>query len=199
MIKAIIFDLGEVIFLSDGGGFESREKLAKIFNIDVKKLHEFWFEHKEDLLCNREGEDVFIEQIKQLANNTYAKEDIQKSIKELNIIDPEMVKVLEHLKQKYVVAALTNEVKEWNEYRIKKFRLNHYFSFILASCDLGITKPTSKIYTMLLEKLNMNPEEVIFIDNREENLKPAEVLGIKTIHFKNKEELIKQLSKYKIY
>lgn len=199
MIKAIVFDLGGVIFLSDGGGFESREKLAKIFNIDVKKLHKFWFKHKEDLLCNRAGEDIFVEEIRKLANNKYTKENIQKNIKELNIIDPKMIELLESLKKIYVIAALTNEVKEWNEYRIKKFGLKNYFSFILASCDIGVTKPTSKIYELLLEKLSMNPEEVIFIDNREENLKPAEELGIKAIHFRDRQELIKELSNYKVH
>ncbi|NTU69886.1 HAD family phosphatase, partial [bacterium] len=46
----------------------------------------------------------------------------------------------------------------------------------------------------VIKKLNINPEETIFIDDREKNVKVAQSLGIKGIIFKNKNQLIKDFN-----
>lgn len=42
MIKAIVFDLGSVVFTSDTGSYETRKSLAKDLKINTEKLHNFW-------------------------------------------------------------------------------------------------------------------------------------------------------------
>ena len=46
MLKAIVFDLGGVIFSSNAASYEGREKLARQIGIEPSKLQEFWFEQK---------------------------------------------------------------------------------------------------------------------------------------------------------
>ncbi|MBS3079608.1 HAD-IA family hydrolase [Candidatus Pacearchaeota archaeon] len=67
------------------------------------------------------------------------------------------------------------------------------FRPVIISCDVGLRKPNPKIYRLLLKKLRLTGERVLFIDNREWNLKPARALGIKTILFEDNEQLIKAL------
>lgn len=64
-----------------------------------------------------------------------------------------------------------------------------YFDLIISSSDIGLAKPDKRIYGYLIDRLGVKPEEIIFIDNRKENLLPANSLGIKTFHFTNKDEL----------
>jgi len=68
---------------------------------------------------------------------------------------------------------------------IKEFRP------VIVSCDVGMRKPNPLIYKLLLKKLRLKPSQVLFIDNREWNLRPARELGIKTILFENNEQLIR--------
>jgi len=99
-----------------------------------------------------------------------------------------MVELIKELKKKYHVVALTNEIREWGAYRIKKFKLRELFEKIIASYDISMAKPDTNIYSYTLDSLGILPEETVFIDNRIENLPSAKELGIKTYHFKTYEE-----------
>ncbi|MFR3313439.1 MAG: HAD family hydrolase [Alphaproteobacteria bacterium] len=54
---------------------------------------------------------------------------------------------------------------------------------IFVSYELGLLKPDKAIYQSVLEKLNAKPEEVIFIDDKRENVEAAKSLGINGIVF----------------
>jgi putative hydrolase of the HAD superfamily len=56
-------------------------------------------------------------------------------------------------------------------------------------------KPELKIYRLTLKKLKVKPEECIFIDDKEKNLKPAKKLGIKTVLAKNPKQVIRDVCK----
>ena len=57
-----------------------------------------------------------------------------------------------------------------------------FFSLkVVESCVEHIRKPDPEIYKRTLEKLNVKPEDAIFLDDFGQNLKPARDLGIHTI------------------
>ncbi len=72
------------------------------------------------------------------------------------------------------------------------------FDSIVISCDVGYRKPNPKIYKLVLKRLHLKPEEVVFIDNREWNLVPAKKLGMKTILFENNTQTFRDLKKLRI-
>ncbi len=183
MIKAIVFDLGGVVFKSDTGSFETREVLAEELNIEADKLHNFWFKRKEAMITGKMSEDRYFTDLIRELHLKISLEEIKKLIRSYNIIDENMENIIYSLKKKYSIFALTNDVAEWIDFRIKNFKLNDSFNFIISSSDLGLAKPDPKIYKYLVKRLNLNPEEIIFIDNREENIEPALRLGIKAFHF----------------
>lgn len=198
MIKAIVFDLGGVIFSSDGGSFESREKLARKFNINPEELQKFHFGVRKDFLCGRLSESEYLKNLVSFFNLNTPVEELKHYIRSLNVVDQEMLELVRSLAKKYLVGVLNNESKEWNEYRIAKFHLADYFSFILSSCDIGFAKPDVNAYKILLgrlSRLNINPPSALFIDDREENIRPAKRLGMKAIHFKDKNSLEDELKR----
>ena len=54
---------------------------------------------------------------------------------------------------------------------------------IFVSYELGLLKPDKAIYQSVLARLNAMPEEVIFIDDKRENVEAAKSLGINGIVF----------------
>ena len=46
---------------------------------------------------------------------------------------------------------------------------------------MGMRKPEERIYKLTLEKLDVDPQNCVFLDDLGMNLKPAKELGIKTI------------------
>jgi putative hydrolase of the HAD superfamily len=51
-------------------------------------------------------------------------------------------------------------------------------------------KPGKRIYEILLEKYQLKPEECIFIDDTLANIKSAEELGIKGVHYLHSNQLM---------
>jgi FMN phosphatase YigB (HAD superfamily) len=106
--------------------------------------------------------------------------------------DPHMFPALRKLKAcgKFTLAALSNtvifppgspvgEVAEGDVRRI--------FNVFVSSAHIGMRKPDPRIYEYTMEKLreqvgpDLRAEEVLFLDDIGENLKPAKVLGMRTI------------------
>lgn len=52
------------------------------------------------------------------------------------------------------------------------------------SCDVGVCKPEREMYDAVLEELGARPEQVLFLDDRESNIRAAEALGLHAVLFK---------------
>ena len=59
----------------------------------------------------------------------------------------------------------------------------------IFSCEYGEAKPNPDIYTHTLERLAVTAEETVFIDDREDFINAAQLLGLHTILFKDVEDL----------
>lgn len=84
---------------------------------------------------------------------------------------------------KYDFALLSNDVSAWSEYICEHYGLNRYFSHKIVSADVGLRKPDPAIYALALERIGAHPSECVFVDNKAENVRVADVLGIKSVIF----------------
>jgi epoxide hydrolase-like predicted phosphatase len=87
---------------------------------------------------------------------------------------------------------LTNnarEAKVWKEQLPREC-----FDVVLDSSEVGLRKPDPRIYAVLLERLGLPADQVLYVDDFEENLPPATELGMQTYCFDNREGLEKHLS-----
>lgn len=56
---------------------------------------------------------------------------------------------------------------------------------VIASYQLGVRKPDPAFYTKLLGIIDLVPEQVLFVDDRQENVASAQQLGIASHQFVN--------------
>ncbi|HEY0757796.1 MAG TPA: HAD family phosphatase [Acidisarcina sp.] len=92
------------------------------------------------------------------------------------------------------LAILNNEARELNDYRLQQFNLTPFFECFLSSCYVGLRKPDPKIYQRGLDILQRSAGEVVFIDDRAENVAPAAALGMHGIQFRNPAQLCSELA-----
>ncbi|NXJ09182.1 HYES hydrolase, partial [Odontophorus gujanensis] len=71
--------------------------------------------------------------------------------------------------------------------------LQRHFDLLIESCRVGLHKPDPRIYTYALEVLQAQPQEVIFLDDLGENLKPAREMGMATILVRDTDTVLKEL------
>ncbi|MFY9746315.1 MAG: HAD-IA family hydrolase [Acidobacteriaceae bacterium] len=91
--------------------------------------------------------------------------------------------------EEYVLATVNNESRAMNEFRLVKFGLLDQFDAFFSSCYLGVRKPDRKIYQVALDVLQREPERVVFIDDRAENVAAATSLGIHGVRYEGSEQL----------
>ena len=109
----------------------------------------------------------------------------------------EMLELVKNLKKYYKLAILSNS----DSLSAKKFLNNgwySYFDYLVLSHEIGILKPDERIYQIMLDKLNVDAKNCLFIDDQEEALKPARKIGMETILFKSTEQLKKEFDEMSI-
>lgn len=56
------------------------------------------------------------------------------------------------------------------------------FDAVVESCVVEMRKPDKEIFDLILSKLELQPNEAIFVDDLESNVTGAETHGLKGIH-----------------
>ncbi|MCK4634703.1 MAG: HAD family phosphatase [Candidatus Aenigmarchaeota archaeon] len=195
MIKTMIFDLGGVILTNDWSRdyYEFLKEFSHAFSVTVDNLHRGWKAHYpffDGKITEEEFWNIFLKKSGAREIDTEKAKVIwrkhQKSLEN-------MFSLLKKLKKKHRLAVLTNLSKEWTDFKRERFRLDEYFDLIISSGYIGVAKPHHKIYELILKKLENEPRECLFIDDREKNLLPARELGMKIILFTGQEELERKL------
>src|SRR6516225_2580020 len=85
------------------------------------------------------------------------------------------------------LALLSNAPGELAE-AISALPVAAYFGHLLFSCQLKLAKPDPECYNRALARLGASAEEVIFIDDRAENVAAAAALGLRSVHFTSPDE-----------
>lgn len=193
MITTIIFDLGET-YINGMMGVE--HLLEPILNLKAKDIYPKL--HTGDLTSLFHGEITEKEYLKKAINENNWKIGLNqfKKLIRNNFYEIEGVRdIIKELKPNYKLGIISVHVKEWIEHCNKKFQIHKLFHSTLYSFEVGMQKPDIRMYKLMLKRLNVPPEECLFIDDREKNLIPARKLGIITILFKNAKQLRNKLNK----
>jgi putative hydrolase of the HAD superfamily len=80
------------------------------------------------------------------------------------------------------LALLSNAPDELAE-AIAGLPVASYFGHLLFSCQLKLAKPDPECYSQALARLGASADDVIFIDDRAENVAAAAALGLRSVHF----------------
>jgi len=103
---------------------------------------------------------------------------------------PGAVKILEELKEaEYPLAALSNWSAETFPKVRDRFEFLGWFNPLLISGEVGLIKPGSEIFKYLLNEINKDAANCIFIDDSLPNIQMADELGFEVIFYSSPQEL----------
>jgi putative hydrolase of the HAD superfamily len=83
----------------------------------------------------------------------------------------------------------------WGTRRYDRPMLGEIFDGIVISGEVGIRKPSKRIYELGAESIGVPAAECIFVDDLDFNLKPAEALGMAPVHHTSAETTVPQLER----
>ncbi len=89
--------------------------------------------------------------------------------------------IIPELKTKYKLAIINNGTALTFPIFNERYKISETFDLFISSAVCGFKKPDKKIYLLASKKLGAKPEDCLFIDDLEENIKGANAVGMKTI------------------
>lgn len=196
-IELVLFDIGGVLG-SNGWDREQRHAAVEHFHLDPE---DFQYRHEETVGALESG-DITLDEYLDVAvfceKREFSRDDFKRFMFAQSEPWPDSIAVARAVARsgRVRMATLNNESEALNVHRINTFGLCEIFPVFFSSCWLGVRKPTQEIYTRVLGMTQADPRRVLFVDDREQNLKPAAALGVQTLQFTSAKQLHADLGSY---
>jgi putative hydrolase of the HAD superfamily len=181
-ITTLFLDIGGVL-LTNGWDHHARKRAATNFKLELAEMedrHHLTFDtYEEGKLTLKEylGRVVFYQ--KRLFTRAQFRHFMFAQSKPY----PQMIKLVRKLKGRYglKIVAVSNEARELNSHRIRKFKLDGFVDSFISSCFVHLRKPDTDIFRLALDVAQTPARQVVYIENTPMFVQIAEGLGIRSI------------------
>lgn len=193
-IKAVVFDMGGVFIQTKDKN--PRTQLAHKFGLSYDELSELVFKSETAQLAT-------VGAIEERAHWDFIAKHFNLNAVEIvkfwdefwngDRLDQDLVVFTKTLKPDYAIGLLSNAWDGARDYLTRKFGFLDIFDVSVFSAELKMAKPDPAIYEWILDALQVNAGETIFVDDFIENIVAADALGIRTVHFKRTKQAITEI------
>lgn len=194
--QSVVFDFGGVMIHEPKRGVIVKF-LRETFGLSAEEFEKVNKEKRQAMEKGQQEIDFWTEYAKKQKVFLDKKwvNSYQNSLKETVGVNADMYALVSQIKESGVRVALLSNIDDRLAKLLEDLGLYEPFDPCLLSCKLGVEKPSSKIYELLIEKMQLPPSEILFIDDKVENVEAAKKLGIDAILFNSQTELEKELKK----
>ncbi|MGA7235394.1 MAG: HAD family phosphatase [Bryobacteraceae bacterium] len=181
-ITTLFLDIGGVL-LNNGWDHIVRRKVAEHFKLEWAELEE---RHALTFETHEEGKLAFEEYLGLVVfykKRPFTRAQFRRFMCAQSKPYPEMIELIAQLKARrgLKIAVVSNEAREVNAYRIRKFKLSGFVDFFISSCFVHLRKPDADIFRLALDIAQTPARQVIYIENTPMFVQVAEGLGIRSI------------------
>jgi putative hydrolase of the HAD superfamily len=107
--------------------------------------------------------------------------------------DVAMVDAVRKAREGGVRTALVSN--SWGVHRYPHDLFDELFDGVVISAEEGTRKPSRRMYELGAERAGTTPEQAVYVDDLPFNLKPADELGMATVHHTSAETTIPELER----
>ena len=102
-------------------------------------------------------------------------------------MEPYLLQTLNLLKASGILRAINTNRTTSMKHLMERFHLWPFFDMVVTALDVENPKPHPESIEKIIQKLNLNKEEAVFIGDSEVDQQTAKSSGIKFIAYKNRE------------
>lgn len=189
MIKAVIFDMYETLITLYESPLYFGTQMAEDAGITEEHFQSVWCPAERDRAIGKISLEELLEKILKMFD-CYSEEKMRliidkriNSRKEaFNHLNPEIVPLLEKLRERGIKIGLVSNCFSEEAAVIKDSELFKYFDEVCLSYDEGIQKPDLEIFNRCIEKLQVKSEECLYVgDGGSNELDAAATVGMKSV------------------
>ena len=181
-ITCVFLDIGGVL-LTDGFDHNARQRAAANFDLDLAEMEE---RHHLTFAAYEEGKltmEEYLSRVVFYQKRPFARAQFRRFLFAQSKPYPEMIDLFRKLKVRHAlkIVVVSNEARELNAFRIRKFKLDEFVDAFISSCFVHLRKPDADIFRLALDVAQAPARQVLFIDNTPMFVQIAEGLGIRSI------------------
>lgn len=181
-ITALFVDIGGVM-LTNGWDHHARRQAATHFKLEwteMENRHHLTFDTYEEGKITLEeylGRVIFYQK------RQFTRAQFRRFMFAQSKPYPEMIALIAQLKLRYglKIVVVSNEGRELNAYRIRRFKLNRFVDSFVSSCFVHVRKPDADIFRRALDIAQVPARQIVYIENTPMFVQIAEGLGIRSI------------------
>ena len=194
-IKAVIFDMGGVILRTVDGG--PRDRLAEKYGTNRAALESLVFGSES----SARAEAGLITQAEHWAwvgaQLRLSPEELEDFIREFwsgDRVDLELVEYIQSLRPRYKTALLSNAWDGTREMVRGIYDFTGVFDFVVFSAEVRMRKPDPEAFRLVLDRLEVQPQEAVFVDDFPPNIEAARRMGLHVGHFQDPRQARRDLA-----
>jgi putative hydrolase of the HAD superfamily len=181
-ITTLFLDIGGVL-LTDGWDHHARKRAATNFKLELAEM-----EDRHHRICDtyEEGKltlEEYLDRVLFYRKRPFTQAQFRRFMFAQSKSYPEMIELVAQLKVRHglKIAVVSNEGRELNAYRIRKFKLDGLVDSFISSCFVHLRKPDADIFRLALDIAQRPARQVVYIENTPMFVQIAEGLGIRSI------------------
>lgn len=195
-IQAVFWDLGGVILRTEDR--TKRDHWEQRLGMEPRELDRFIFagEMGQKAALGKASAEQVWEWVGHELNLSH--EDRQQMIRDFwrgDDIDVELVRYIRGLRAQFLNGLISNAWLELRGQLVDHWHIDDAFDDLVISAEVGLAKPDPAIYRLALDRLEVQAEQAVFIDDFESNIAAASDLGMHAVLFRNREQAIADVDK----
>jgi len=181
-ITTLFLDIGGVL-LNNGWDHLARRRAAKHFKLDwaeMEQRHGLNFEtHEEDKLAFKE----YLDRVVFYEKRPFTRAEFRRFMFAQSKPVAGTIELVCRLKARFglKMIVVSNESRELNAYRIRKFKLAGFVDAFVSSCFVRLRKPDADIFKLALDIAHTPARQIVYIENTPLFVQVAEGFGIRSI------------------
>jgi putative hydrolase of the HAD superfamily len=181
-ITCLFLDIGGVL-LTDGWVHNSRKLAAREFNLNAEEMEKRHNQAFDTYELDKLTIEEYLNRVVFYEKRSFTQAQFRKFMFAQSKPYPKMIELVRSLKAQYrlKIVVLSNEARELNAYRIRKFKLDGFVDFFISSCFVHLRKPDPDIFRLVLDTSQLSANQVVYIENTPMFVQIAEGMGIRSI------------------
>ncbi len=199
-LKAILFDFGGVLYkLPDRTWMQRWQSLLNLKDEDAimaLMVSPNELELMRDVLTGKVPEE---EMWAGLAKRFHIRPRLMERIRQASMskkrLNRELANYLAGLRGRFKTVILSNAGTASRALFTDVFGLDQISDLMIISAEEGVAKPDQRIYQIAMDRLGIDPQEALFLDDMQENVESARRFGFHAVQFENNQQAIAEVNR----
>lgn len=190
-VRAVLFDIGGVLETTPSTGWADRwsERLGIGADQLFRRLEATW-EAGDIGAVTLEQVEVEIAEALELDDEGVRAFMEDQWEEYLGTLNEPLAEFFAGLRPRYRTGILSNSFVGAREREQGAYDFASMCDLLVYSHEEGMKKPEAALYLLACERLGVAPSEVVFLDDRPENVEGAEAVGMRAVQFRRTEQAI---------